>query len=296
MENYEQKYNKALEIAKDYHDKGGAPLILEVIFPELKDKESKDEQIRKAIHMYLDWLDGRKGCQPVGIYSIRDMIAWLEKQGKQEQDPCEHCRDKGLYCHKFPCIEKRLFDQDKSASETVKKEKAASKFKVGEWITNGDYNWKIVEVKPLDYILQSQDGNIVDDTISYTDKTFHIWSIQDAKNGDVLANDSCIFIIQKIDDNNTAAKTYCVLYDDGDFTDGSILYFDIDSTKPATKEQRDLLFSKLKEDGWEWDSEKKELKKIEVNTLNADKVIEWLKPYGCVVDYIVEQFKKDFGL
>ena len=30
--------------------------------------------------------------------------------------------------------------------------------------------------------------------------------------------------------------------------------------------------------------------------LDADEVIEWLKPYGCVVDGIVEQFKKDFGL
>ena len=32
---------------------------------------------------------------------------------------------------------------------------------------------------------------------------------------------------------------------------------------PATKEQRDLLFQKMKESGYEWDAEKKELKKIE---------------------------------
>ena len=37
-------------------------------------------------------------------------------------------------------------------------------------------------------------------------------------------------------------------------------------------------------------------KQGEQNTLNADKAIEWLKPYGCVVDNIVDQFKKDFGL
>lgn len=30
--------------------------------------------------------------------------------------------------------------------------------------------------------------------------------------------------------------------------------------------------------------------------LNPNDVIEWLKPYGCVVDDIVEQFKEDFGL
>lgn len=32
---------------------------------------------------------------------------------------------------------------------------------------------------------------------------------------------------------------------------------------PATKEQRDLLFQKMKEAGYEWDADKKELKKVE---------------------------------
>lgn len=47
MKNYEKLYNAALERAKEYHDNGGAPLILEVVFPELK--ESEDERIRKEI-------------------------------------------------------------------------------------------------------------------------------------------------------------------------------------------------------------------------------------------------------
>ena len=47
-------------------------------FPELQ--ESEDERIRKAIHIYLDWLDGRRDYQPKGEYTIKDMIAWLEKQ------------------------------------------------------------------------------------------------------------------------------------------------------------------------------------------------------------------------
>jgi len=42
--------------------------------------ESEDERIRKAIHIYLDWLDGHKDYQPKGNYTIKDMIAWLEKQ------------------------------------------------------------------------------------------------------------------------------------------------------------------------------------------------------------------------
>ena len=34
----------------------------------------------------------------------------------------------------------------------------------------------------------------------------------------------------------------------------------IDKAKPATKEQRDTLFKKMKEAGYQWDAKKKELK------------------------------------
>ena len=49
-------------------------------------------------------------------------------------------------------------------------------------------------------------------------------------------------------------------------------------------------------DWYVWDSEKKELKKIEVKTLNADKVIAWLVANICDFEYYVTRFKKDFGL
>ena len=62
--------------------------------------------------------------------------------------------------------------------------------------------------------------------------------------------------------------SYCFLhcrYDDGffyaDFENGNTI--DSDDLIPATKEQRNLLFAKMKEAGYEWDAEKLELKKIE---------------------------------
>jgi GNAT superfamily N-acetyltransferase len=44
--------------------------------------------------------------------------------------------------------------------------------------------------------------------------------------------------------------------------------------------------------------EKQGEKKLSENakTLDADKVIEWLKPYSVIVDNIINEFKKDFGL
>jgi hypothetical protein len=79
---YEKAYKEALERAKDCLADGTitstAEKYIEAIFPELK--ENEDEKIRKAIHIYLDWLDGRKDYEPKGKYTIKDMIAWLEKQ------------------------------------------------------------------------------------------------------------------------------------------------------------------------------------------------------------------------
>ena len=39
-----------------------------------------------------------------------------------------------------------------------------------------------------------------------------------------------------------------------------------------------------------------ELRETHTRTLNADKVIEWMKPYSAIVDNIIDDFKKDFGI
>ena len=151
-------------------------------------------------------------------------------------------------------------DVEQKPSDTVE-----PKFKVGDWIVS-KYMHLIMQILNNDngsYKTVETDGTERNDSYDFIERNFKLWSIEDAKDGDVLAEDSCIFIIQKLGDNNTAAKTYCTLYDDGDFDDGSILYFDVDSTKPATKEQRDTLMKAMADAGWEFDFEKKELKKIE---------------------------------
>ena len=95
------------------------------------------------------------------------------------------------------------------------------------------------------------------------------------KDGDILAEDSCIFIIQKIGDNCTAAKTHCTLYDDGNFDDGTILYFDTDSTKLATEEEKQRLFDAIESNGYKWNFETKTLEKLIVPQFKVgDKVVK----------------------
>ena len=204
--------------------------------------------------------------------------------------------------------------QGKTSPEAAKEEKvdnqscvepideAEPKFHEGEWITNGDYTWKIVEVKPLDYILQSQGGNIVDDTISHVDEQFHSFTIEDAKEGDVLAyvtdeGDLWIMIYRPLYEPYEGHVHYHALLVNDNFSVKGTCCISVNNLKPATKKQFDTLFAKMKEAGYEWDAEKKEPKKIEQPELTEfeDAVKDLMNDYRDAIgdcDATTEEVKK----
>lgn len=137
-----------------------------------------------------------------------------------------------------------------------------SNHKYGYDLTNGDY--------------------ISGDEVNH----YHLWTIQEARNGDVLVNGSNIFIFSHLSDTRTMG--YChVNLDDKKFYDdrGTIECFGtIDAVfTPATKEQRAYLFAKMSEAGYEWNEDDKELNKIP-NALEECK-IEHGQYYYCIKDY-----------
>lgn len=87
MDTYEKKYKESLELARDYYkanlklDKADENLVLEDIFPELK--ESEDEKIRKAL---LEMVHDTTGDELWVDYNVHkeDALAWLEKQGEKK--------------------------------------------------------------------------------------------------------------------------------------------------------------------------------------------------------------------
>ena len=108
--------------------------------------------------------------------------------------------------------------------------------------------------------------------------TFHPWTIQDAKDGDVIFYDdgwTCIFKCI----HGIWYSSYCFLTSDGNFHTGYERHA-VDSTingnaHPATKEQCNLLFQKMKEAGYKWNAETKTLEKILVPKFKAgDKIKE----------------------
>ena len=221
---YKEKYEQALERAKIINPGTADYEVAVKIFPELK--ESEDEGIRKTLIEFVK----EYGDKFYGQIAKMSAIAWLEKQGEQKSS-----------------------------------DKVGPKFRVGDWVVQENIGvYKIIEICESWYeVIDSEDNHY---SISFNNEHMcHLWTIQDAKDGDVLAtNNDGICIFDGTVEEGIYPFAYCGLTRYGfESYDRKLPFTHDNNVYPATKEQRDLLFQKMKEAGYEWDAEKKGLKKIE---------------------------------
>ena len=225
--------NEAIDIIRknwpcDRHQLSEA---LETLIPELK--ENEDEGIRKWIKKELEskYVVGNT----VNNVMADKAFAWLEKQGKP------------------------------------KAEAITPKFKEGDWIVYKDDYTKEEDVLVVSNpdskgtSLYTTDGHQKYYLSWESLKKARLWTIEDAKEGDVLVTDNkSVFIYAKILYNKPYA--YCGVDKFGVFKDNCLEHDwanSVDNIHPAAKEQCDFLFQKMHEAGYEWDAVKKELKRIE---------------------------------
>ena len=154
--------------------------------------------------------------------------------------------------HNAKFIEKQ--DGEKPADKTE------SKFKVGNWFVN-NISKNVFLIKSIDAngycTLEDIKGNIISPCLPPCESDSHLWTIEDAKEGDVLVdedNNIGIYVGKKDDFWHSCIYLGC---------DSCLRkiggYHKCNNTKPATKEQRDLLFQKMEEAGCKWDSAYKKL-------------------------------------
>ena len=255
---YEKLINR-IKKAYLYAQTDSTRAVLEEILPELK--ESEDERMKQAI---LGFLEGSgMDCELIPGIKIEDAVAWLEKQGEQKV-PVNDFKAKDWYYSKVDGKRHNIYHSVDNIEP---------KFKVGDWIVNNDSGCvdKVTEIRDDEYCLWPLDAEIEGYLrIIDVDNDYHLWTTQDAKDGDVLVDsyskDSIIILYKGIyKERSILAHCGWNGYNLSIKTNG-LGYGGLDNTNysPATKEQRDLLFQKIKEKGYEWDAEKKELKKIHV--------------------------------
>lgn len=306
IEQKAKTYDEALERAKmSYHtgdyDKDTLEM-LEIIFPELK--ESEDEKIRKAIKKALQVrCDGSRIISDEPVI-LEEAIAWLEKQ-KTSEEAIQYLKENhspsevsdfqtAMNIAVAKAYDKGVKDGLEKQGEQKPTDKVEPKFKNGQWIVWKEKCYKI-NYNGCGYELVDQDGLSTSLEYGTIDENAHLWDVTtDAKDGDVLhsPNHRLIWIYKDIQYYHVCVNMNYVK--ENFSTDGFIVI--PTDVCPATKDEQTILSVRIKESGYEWDAEKKEVKKIEqkptdeeMKTLlrteyekgRADAITEMQKPVDC---------------
>ena len=266
-----KRYDNVVGKLKQFMAQGVDPLIrradVQDFFPELA--ESEDERIRKELLEHC-----KNQAEPYILtgnecLQIQSWIDWLEKQGEQET-LCDKCKkvQPSHSCQDITALGRCVMEHGQKTAE----------FHEGDWLCENEPNnyarfiqiLETVNVMGKERYRISRDIHNDKDLVEFyfLEKYYHKFGINDAKDGDVLHcwidGDEFVLIYKGIKDGYIT--TYGHLYQ-------KLKLFAEEPTTmfcrtiqghftPATKEQRDLLFQKMKEAGYTFDFEKKELKKI----------------------------------
>jgi len=134
------------------------------------------------------------------------------------------------------------------------------KFKVGDWAAADRINFrsptKIVDISDTEYRVEDTKGNSGMPKIDYFDSRYHLWSIADAKDGDVLISACNHPFIYNGNNNSSLVGGYCGIATASGFkiSTEECRWTENINIHPATKEQQNYLFQKMREAGYMWDS------------------------------------------
>ena len=283
----EKAYDEAIERAKQLYGNG----IAEEIFHELK--ESQDEKIRKWI---IDDIRYNMNNEPLNNSEYKKKaeraIAWLEKQGEQNLSSAnerawlylvsdvptwkdgigQYHDDQRVQelakrlCSKYA---QKLYNSSilSNSSNTGKNEqKSADKNKpridVGDWVVfiKSKSVYRVEKKENYEYTLRHILGGSMCLHFS-NEELIREWTIEDAKDGDVLTTLAGPFIYNGKRGGLSCLGSYCGINTLGRFQMGVERHWTGKKVYPATKKQRDALMKAMNDAGYEWDADKKELKK-----------------------------------
>lgn len=295
--NYEKRYKEMLAKARAFYKKWDgvdaynsslAISELKEIFPELNGSE--DEATKESL---INYLKERKSCESYGQYALRydHWITWLEKQGESDGTKAkEFLINKGYpidtndvlptYEEMYNIIRDGLTireglekqrEQDNADKVEPKdnnsiephsgksNDKFEPKFHGGDFIKHNVIHiiYKIITVNSNSYYAESiKTGCRVE--FFNAEQSFHLWTIEDAEEGDILYSPKhdLLWIYKNKDEYHVASN--------GNFISVESLIEISSDVRPATKEQRDFLFQKMKVYGYEWHADKKEVIRLDV--------------------------------
>ena len=260
---YEKEYKDAIkrakamiEIAANQDEAMGFAIT---IFPVLK--ESEDEKIRKEIIYHIQHCD-----DTIDEQTEKRMLAWLEKQDEKTNPysgvSFEYNGHIWGMCARDNGVDILL---DKQLFKHLEKQGANS-----ATITKGNYSVTNAEVVSHPTVIDSDGCKCITASTTF-EPIFKVgeWIIRCAegfKHNTYLVKEVKDYYVCEDLKGRRVTFTFNDVHKN----------FKLWDISDATKEQRDLLFQKMKEAGYEWNAEKKELKKIVKNCI-ADNSYETVK-------------------
>ena len=242
-----------------------------------KPNEDNDEKIKTAILNHLKIIWGNCQDDICGIH-VEDAIDWIEKQGKQTSlqtnerawlylvsevltwkdgigqyldDPRVQELAKKL-CNKYA---QKLYNLSviSNSSNTGKINKKSAdkiepKFKVGDWVVfvKSKSVCQVEKIENCEYTLRHVLGSSLCLSF-YNENLIREWTLQDAKDGDILATSAGAFIYNGNDGGGSCPGSYCGINTLGNLQKGTEHHWTGKKVYPATKEQHDILYQKIKE-------------------------------------------------
>jgi hypothetical protein len=308
---YDELFIKAKQIYNNEND----VLIMHTIedlFPELK--ESEDEKVMKKL-INLVKKSYEQGGYALHKWEADEMLAWLEKQvehanfrnkiqvgdkvtrnedgvlvnlsqlnrvakknekqGKQKASytTIVETGDGGINALVTRELPTDGCDDEQKPADTVE-----PKFHEGDWVVYKNDICQIVKREEGCNKLVTVFGIEKELVNERNLSTARLWTIQDAKDGDVLVTrKKQPFIFKNYDENTDYIYAYCgicdLVKDNSFYADNDQLwtcYSVAGDVYPTTKEQCDTLLKAMKAAGYEFDFEKKELK-----------IVDWSKHIKC---------------
>ena len=234
--NYEKRYKEMLAKARAFYKKWDgvdaynsslAISELKEIFPELKD--SKKEWIEKIRQELKSYLGHRKTEQISESDAVQQWITWLEKQGEQKSI-----------------------------------DKVEPQFHEGDWVIGANNVFKIISLNDeLNCYTVVTPNNEEVKIPYYFDDGLCLYERDIPKIVFILKENPIVFILKGTSRKHYVLNYHCyynIMYPcfESNFKTGCLAP-NKEDVKPATEEQRNLLFQKMKEFGYEWDANKKEL-------------------------------------
>lgn len=250
--------------------------VAEKYFPELKESEDVLTWLKNYISEEAKCLsmDIRDNDDRITLKKLRDSLVWLEKHSESDETKAKvFLINKGYpidtngifptYEEMYNIIREGLENQGEQKST----DKVEPKFKVGDWVVKGDVIAQILDVQEQYYVGFDTEGKDFTASRFLSDDRIHLWTIDDAKDGDALVCNEEVLLFKSYSSVQGRISLYC-WYNNGHTNNfhskevADILMTTRNRICPATKEQRDLLFRRMKEAGYEWDAENKKLRTI----------------------------------